>query len=502
MGKSKARLRKELAAKNTELEAIKSSLDSQLSPSGGWYNPNNQFGPETDPNFNTLYLPPYEFTYPELTALYQNPLVRKVIRLHMNDGTRNGLELTSTENTDAAQEVQEEMESRFNWVSLIRKMIGIRHNYGGGVLYADIEDGGKPEDPLNEGRVKRVNGFTPVERFYAQPVSQYPLIGSEKAGQPMHYKISIQGFMGALTFDCHESRLIRFPAFESDDVLSARERQRRRTWDVPTVQIIYDAIKRYSIGVQSQSQLFQRFVMDVFKVADMRKFTDLEKLRAYVREQMLLRNTMNAVILPEDGDLTQMSTPVTGIGEMTKDMRMDVSMSTDIPLSILYSNESGNLGGQTTSEDRKSWYSIVISNQNNQQTPIAREMVRLVSLERGKRWPIDDIQYKWKSPYDHTPMEQAELENKQSETDKNNVEMGFPESQIFEARFGSGEFSQATPDFDKEEYDEELEEMEISEEEQRAADLEMRKFEAQNNANNVNNQQQSQDDKEFRLKFE
>jgi len=509
MAKTKARLKRELKAKNAELAALASSMDStgQLSPSGGWYNPNNSFGPETDPNFNTIYLPPYEFTYLELTHLYQNALIRRVIHLHMDDGTKNGLELVSKEKTDAAQDIESEMDERFQWVSLTRKMVGIKHNYGGGVLYADIDDGGDPQDPLNEGRVRRVNSFWPVERYFAHPITSYPLFGEEKPGQPMHYKITIQGFKEAQSFTCHESRLIRFPAYHSDDVLSLRDRTRRITWPSSTVQIIYDAVKGYQVGLQSQSQLFQRFVMDVFKIADMRKITDLEKTREYVQNQMLLRNSMNAIIVDADGDISSQAVPTTGIGEMTNSQMQNVSMATGIGMSILFSNESGSLGGSSTGEDRKTWYSKKIADQNNEQTPLVRQMVRLVSLERGKKWPIDDIQYKWGSPYDHTPIEQAELENKTAETDKIYVEsLGASESEVLNARWGSGQFSQATPDFDKEEFEEELEEMEVSEQEAAEADREMQKSIAEKTVEETpeepEKEETSQDEKSFKLRIE
>lgn len=510
MSKKKSSLRKQNRKLREELAQVKESMDSTsittstgFSPSGGWSNPFNKFGLQTDPTFNTIFLPPLEFHYNELTSLYQNPLLRKIIRLHMNDGTRKGLELSGTENVDKAQEIQQEMESRFNWVGLIRKMIGIRHNYGGGVLFVDAEDGRDPKDPLNENRVRKINSFQPVERWFAHPITGRELLGEENPGEPMHYNITLQGFLRSQTFQCHSSRLIRFPTFEADDVLSQKERARRITWDISTIQIVYDTVKRYDIGVQSESQMFQRFVMDVFKVADLRKFKDLEGMRSYIQEQFLLRNSMNAIIMESEGNLEQMSTPVTGLSEMAKDMRMNVSMATDIPLSILFSNESGALGGSTTAEDRKTWNSTVIANQNNQYTPLAREMVRFVSLERDKDWPIDDITYTWPSPYDMSPIEQAEIEFKYSETDSNYVQnLGNSESNTLEARHGSGKWSPATPAFEKDEFDKELEEMEEAEKEEAAQrfqeEMEFKK-QAEENANANLEEGTSEDDKEFKL---
>ncbi|MCK5605687.1 DUF1073 domain-containing protein, partial [Candidatus Pacearchaeota archaeon] len=248
----------DLIKTNQSMDATPFTLGVQNSPSAFWGNPNNEFG-FNDPTINTVWLPPYQFTYQELTNLYKNPLVRRVIKLNMDDSTRAGFELTSDDDAEKAVDIKKEMDKRFNWLALVRKMIGIRHNYGGGLIYADIDDGRKPEDPLNENNVRKIWSFIPVDRFFAHPLTAYPIFGHERPGQPMHYKITIHTFKGAETFTCHESRLIRYPSFESDDILTGPERQRRITWDIPTVQVIYDAIKRYGVGMQTGSSLLQGF---------------------------------------------------------------------------------------------------------------------------------------------------------------------------------------------------------------------------------------------------
>ncbi len=463
MSKSKKKLRRQLNAANKKVREQKHSMDSTYtSPSGGYYNPDNGFGPDTDPTFSSLWLPPYEFTFIELTNLYQNPLMKRIVDLHAQDGTRKGFELVSKEKTDLARDLQQEMEERFNWVALGTKMIAIRHLYGGGVLFADIDDGRDPEEPLNENNVRKLWSFQPVENFYAYPITARPLFQDEKPGQPMHYNITIQAFAQSSSFKCHESRLIRFPSYESDDVIAQSERVKRRTWPFSTTQLVYDGIKRYGIGMQSESQLLQGFVEDVFKVSNLKSMKDHEGFRTFLREQRLLRNSLRATVIGENDDLQKVVTPTQGLSDITQDQRRDVGMISGIPVPIIFSEESGALGGSTLSESRKVWFDTVESKQVNQYTPLFQRMLYLRSLE--DKTDIDDIGFSWNPLETMSPAEQAELELKVAEKDKIYVEsLGMPEADILEARFGSGEFSPATPDFDKDAFEKEMEEQDALE---------------------------------------
>jgi len=446
------------------------SLDA-LSPSGGLSNFENNFGLETDPTFNTAFFPPYEFTFNELTNMYQNPLMKRIVSLHSQDGTRKGFDLVSKDNMDNARDIQKEMNERFNWTAIGAKMIAIRHLYGGGVLFVDIDDGRENDEPLNENAVKKVWSFQPVENYYAHPITTRPLFRDEKPGQPMHYQITLQAFGQSNTFKCHESRLIRYPSFEADDVISQNERVRRRTWPFSTTQLVYDAIKRYGIGMQSESQMLQSFVEDVFKVSGLKAFKDPEALRAYIREQRSMRNSLRATVIGSEDDLQKQVTPVTGLNEITQDQRRDIGMVSGIPVPILFSEESGGLGGSTLSESRKVWFDTVESDQNNAYTPMYMGMLKFTALETG--WELDDIQLKWRPLETMSPAQQAELELKVAEKDKIYVEsLGLNSASVLDRRFGGGEFSPETPDFDIDEFEKELEKMEAAELEESQMQLE------------------------------
>lgn len=448
------------------------SMDSTGdSPSGGWANPFNNFGPESDPTFATIWLPPYEFTFRELTNLYQNPLIYRITNLHAEDGTRNGFELASKESSDLARDIQQQMREEYNWLAIGSKMIAKRHQFGGGVIFVDADDGRLPEEPLNENRVRKIWSFQTIESFYAHPITPRPVFRDERPGQPMHYQITIQVFGGSQTFKCHESRLIRFPTFESDDVISQNERVRRRTWPMSTTQRVYDTVKRYGIGMQTESQLLQGYVEDVFKVSNMKQFKNLADLRTYIQDQRLNRSSMKATIMGADDSLEKLGTPSRGIHEITKDQRRDMGMASGIPVPILFSEESGALGGSTLSESRGVWNDAIRPRQKNQYTPMYWKMMWFKSLEMG--WDIDGIEILWNPLETMSPEEQAKLERETAEKDKIYVEsLGANEADILDKRWGSGEFDSGTPDFDKDKFEKELEEMEKAEAEEARQQLE------------------------------
>lgn len=470
MSKKKTKqLKRQLAAANKKLEEY--SMDStQTSPSGGWNNPFNEFGVDTDPTFNTTWMPPYEFSFQELINMYHNPLMYRIVTLHSDDGTRNGFELASEDSNDLARDIQQQMREEYNWLPIGAKMIAMRHQFGGGVIFVDADDGRLPEEPLNENGVKKIWSFQPVENWYAHPKTPRPVFQDDKPGQPMHYYITIQAYGGSQSFLCHESRLIRFPTFESDDVISQNERVRRRTWPASTTQRVYDAIKRYGIGMQTESQLLQGFVEDVFKVSNLKIYKNLPGLKSYIQDQRLLRNSLKATIMGEDDSLEKIVTPTTGLSEITMDQRRDIGMVSGIPVPILFSEESGELGGSTLSESRKVWNDSIRPKQKNQYTPMYWKMMWFKSLEMG--WDISGIEIIWNPLETMSPVEQAELELKTAGKDKiYALDLGANEADILEKRWGSGEFDPGTPDFDKEKFEKELDEMEEAEEKARQEEL-------------------------------
>lgn len=469
MSKSKKRLNQQLRAAKKQIAEF--SMDSQTSPSAIWANPFNQFG-ETDPTINTTWMPPFEFTFQELINLYQNPLCYRIVMLHAEDGTRNGFELVSKDDMDLARDIDQQMTEEYNWLAVGTKAIAQRHQFGGSAIYVDVEDGREDEEPLNENGVREVLSFQPVEAFYAQPFTSNPSRGERKPGHPLHYKVTLQSMNHSDSFTCHESRIIRFPSFESDDVIAQNERVRRRTWPFSTIQRIYDMVKRYGIGMQSESQLLQGFVEDVFKVSNLNVIKDLEGARAYVQAQRLQRNSLKATIMGKDDDLVKLSTPTTGLKEITADQRRDAGMVSGIPVPILFSEESGDLGGSTLSESRKVWHDSIRPKQRNQYSPMYWKMMWFKSLETG--WDLEKITGVAWNPLDTmSPIEQAELELKHAEKDKINVlDLGLSESAVHQARIGSGEFSAATPEFDQKEFEKELEEMEEEEKELQEKQLE------------------------------
>ncbi len=493
-------------------ELIKSSMDSlqfpmgsQNSPSGFWGNPSNEFG-YNDQTINTSWLPPYEFTYSELTNLYKNPLVRRVIKLHMDDGTRAGFELTSDNDAEKAVDIKKEMDERFNWLALGRKMIGIHKNYGGGVLFADIDDGREPHEPLNENNVRKIWSFRPIERFYAQPKSTEDLLGTERPGQPMHYKITIIGFRNSQSFDVHESRLIRYPTYDSDDVLGQGERPRRITWDVSTVQIIYDAVKRYGIGMQTGSGLLQGFLVDIFKVSNLKDIKDLEGFRGYLNTQWSLRTSNNANVMGADDSLERLGTPTQGLSEITQDQRRDIGMSTEIPVPILFSEESGTLGGSTLAESEKVWFSKVSSNQVNRDQHMYRSMLKLVALEQN--WDIDDIGFKFNSLEYLSEIERAELEKLDAETASIYVnELDLPSKDALDAKLTGPTIKVGALNYDPEAFERDLEDREKMESLNEELDLEMKENQVKNSeieakqANLESANKSSQDD-EFTFKLD
>ena len=482
-------------------------IESYDSHSGGWVNPTNEFGLGTDPNFDTYYLPSLRLNLKVLNELYRhNPLARRVILLPANDATRKGYQLLDKENPEKAREL-EGYHKQFRVSSILHKMIAMREAFGGAAIYMDVNDGRRPEDPLNENSIVAINGFRVVNNYRALPEFNgfYPNdTGEEKAGQPRFYRLNFISPTDSKTIVVHESRIIRFPDYDNDNVLDEADRAQNLGWADSTLQVLYDVIKRYGVSVQSSSQLLQTFIQDIFYIDNFRNaINDKQKFQDFFKTVRKTRQSMKATILDGADKAEKLSTPNGGMSEIHESyIKADVAMATGIPLSLLFSNESGGLGGSTISGDRITWYDSVSTMQVNKITPVIDRFNQIFASAYGD-FDLDSISVSWNPLHELSEKEVAEIREIHARTMGQWVDRGFPVANAIDSAFGAGEWDVENVKYDAGEFEEFQKEIDEADdkriEEDRQHQLELKTATPEKV---VEKKKESMDSEHFELVFE
>lgn len=420
------------------LETSKDSLDFNAST---WSNAVNNFGVQTDPNASTIFLRGAELNSEQLDILYKfNPLVNKYVNSWRADSTRKSFELVDEKKSSIGSDVKKDLKKRFKIDGLLSKCVGIERLHGGGVIYCDIEDGNKEDEPLNEKTVSKINGFIVVEKQYARPHSYNELIGSEDAGEPEHYQITLSNAANSKTFTVHRSRLIRIPEMKSDDNLTllSANKSSYPSWPISPIQKAYDAIKRYDVSLQSISQHLQNLVVDIYKVSNLGTKKDPEAFRKYIREQKRMSSSMKATIISENDSIERVGTPIQGIEFILDAINKDVAMALDMSLSFVFSLEAGGLGGSQVTGDRLNWFDKVKSYQVRHLVCVVERIVELLGFEQKKDY--SDLHVEFNSLHELSDKEKAEVQGLHIDNMLKLVSIGYSAKDALDSMLSSGKF--------------------------------------------------------------
>jgi phage-related protein (TIGR01555 family) len=329
--------------------------------------------------------------------------------------------------------------------------------FGGGLLFLGIDDGGgdNPEslkEPLNEDRIDEFKFLTVFDRWDVHIAQRYTNPTNPKFGQPELYRINAVAFEGqgnaAAGADLiHETRFIRF-----DGVLTNRRRQRENGgWSDSIFTRTQDLIRDYDISWHGIANMLQDFSQAVFKMRGLRDAMLQDKDDLVLRRMTLIdqcRSIGRAVPLDaEDEDFNRHQTPVSGLPDLMDRFALRMSAAFRMPATLLFGQSPAGMQA-TGASDIRFFYDQVSSNQETMLRPKLERLIRLVMLDKSgptKGQEPEDWAFTFNPLFQLTEQEQAELRNKQADTDQKYLTEGVvTEDEIAYSRFGGGEYSPET----------------------------------------------------------
>ena len=233
----------------------------------------------------------------------------------------------------------------------------------------------------------------------------------------------------------HESRLLRWDGLFLPEEL----RVQNFTWGDPVLENVIRTVKNVGVASQSAASIMQEFILKWLKIGNFREilaeqdFATIESRLSEVISQLMIHNV---ALIGEDEELQRQTATVTGLDDLWREFKDDVAAASQIPKSVLYSAQGGNLNSDGgASADLRNYYDKVSDSQANDLGPNVDYVLDVIGAPHG--FSHKDVNYEWVPLWELSETEKAEIRRMDAETDKTYIESQVLEpEEVTLARFG------------------------------------------------------------------
>jgi phage-related protein (TIGR01555 family) len=309
--------------------------------------------------------------------------------------------------------------------------------YGGSILYM-VTDTDRPGEPLEEG--ERVIGLRDLSRYDLRILTTdiEADFGSPNYGRPSTYYLNVQMGSRYKGYPIHHSRVIRFDGY----FVPRRTYIRNNYWHDSVLNRLTNVIRNYQTANDGAASILQDFNVGVYKMKNLANLVAAGK-EDVVRSRLEILNysksIIKAMVLDADEEEFQdLSRNVSGLAELLLQQANRLVAATDIPHTKLL-GESPTGSNATGNATTSSWYDHVQSQQENYLRPKIKRLVEVLFPE------LPDLDFKFPKLWQLDELQEAELRNKQAQTDQVYLGLGVLDpSEIAESRFGGDSYSTET----------------------------------------------------------
>lgn len=300
-----------------------------------------------------------------------------------------------------------------------KQALGLSRLDGEAFIYFDL--GQSPNTPLRietvtAGRLRFVNV---LRRDKVKPLEIVTDPMSEYYGMSEYYEINTNA---ANPVRIHASRLARFvhnPSPENGKGQSV-------LWQVHDV--IRDAIKARcnAAGLTEQARAWVLSINGLAQLAQDEPDAVVQRLQLF--QQGLTTNSL-AAIDAEGESLGQQSTSFAGITDVIESLRREVAAAIEIPYSLLFGLQSG-LGSNGTTDHKEYYDNVKVVQEEHIDTPCTL-LDRCVVRSAIGDDKDGEIFHQWRSLFEMTDKEKAELAKSHADTAKIYVDTGIIPADVF-----------------------------------------------------------------------
>lgn len=299
---------------------------------------------------------------------------------------------------------------------------------GAAVLLIIADDGGLLPDPLDVGRLRKIEEIkvfdisevTPEPERYNDPTKA-------NYGEPTHYRIAVSapGAVSFANFRCHESRLI---GIKGAPVPRRATINRGVPWEGRSMVVrAYQAIAHYEDAICLSLEMMRRkqqavYAMEGLAAAIMAGQESSIQKRIDLVDAV--RGVRNTVAIDEKDEYSIKDASLSGVKDVLGELQVAVSAESGIPAAILFGRAPTGLNA-TGDADFAGFYDLVRSIQTSQGTPTLERLVSLILAQQDvfKTGTIPETWHVvWPPLVMPTQQEAAEVAKTAAETTKTEVE--------------------------------------------------------------------------------
>jgi phage-related protein (TIGR01555 family) len=400
-----------------------------------------------------------------LQTLYlQDSFARKIIDKIAKDMTREWININGDPDDTILTKLNTlKAKSKFANLTRWAKL------YGGAIIIMGINDGGEFNEPVNENRIKSIDFLNvvdrsyillPEENFYADPTAV-------NFGDPEFYRVAVttptpnqttNQIIRQMPLDknqrnlveIHESRILRMDGVE----LPETARRANNSWGDSIFTAVWKQLSNLGQTYEYLAEAVHKFILDVYHFKNLSDLMQRGKEgENIVTRRMRLvdrcKSWFNSAVLDKEEDYEVTTTPVTGLTDILDKFILALCAAIDMPEVILMGRTPSGLNASGDT-DLESWYNTIKSEQTDNLHPILHRLVSLIIKSKEMPTEVRQLQNsEWdvifKPLVQANPIEQADIRNKQAQTDNFYIQNGtLQPEEVAISRFGGGNYSTET----------------------------------------------------------
>lgn len=352
-----------------------------------------------------------------LEAMYRTSwVVGKAIDIPAEDMTQCGIEINSTMKPADTELLNETMEDLSIWQSLCStlKWSGL-YGTGMGLILIDGQDMKTPlnVESIGKGQFK---GILPMDRWQLNPdTSNLVQTLGPSMGMPEFYRVNPDALLPNLG-TIHHSRFIRLDAVE----LPHYQKQTEQLWAESKIERIHDRLIAFDSTTVGAAQLVFKAYIRTWSIEDLRNLISIGG-KAY---EAVLRNIETVRRLQANEGITLIDAKdkfealqynFSGLDGVLLNFGQQLCGAIEIPGVRFFGEQPAGLG-DTGEMTLRTYYGDVNRNQNTKLRRPVKTLLQIISRSLWGRPLPDGFNFNFRSLWQLTDAEKAEIANKDADT--------------------------------------------------------------------------------------
>ncbi len=385
----------------------------------------------------------------------------KIVDVLPEDMTRVGWNLAINEDQERGTKVLEELE-KLGYEDKIRMALKQARLYGGSAILLGVDDGMKPDEPLDLARVKKLKWIQVLNRHDLNPARIDYKVSSPTFKKPIMYRLNAfasttedQNAENANDeyIDIHASRLIIFDGATLPEQLYITNNY----WHDSVLNKAKSTITGYATAYENIYSIIQDFIQGIFKIKNLTNYIANGKDDLVTKRLQLVdakRSMIKSIVVDADGEeFTRDVANLGGLPAVVDKLEKRLTQVGNMPhTKMMGEGAAGTLGGGGESE-LKEWYDYVDRKRKKDLKPKLITLTQVANVAHGGK-PDDVLDFEFESLWTLPDQVKADIRQKMSAADSayitNNV---LTPEEVAKSRFGKDQYSVETeldPNIDRE----------------------------------------------------